>query len=141
MSTFTLIFDPGIEPSETGAAITATTYPGYSDPTNYNVSNYVKEFINNTELSTFTLHRRFSDGEPWIATSSLDGFEDFAGGSKRTESAADEDGANSPMGASGNEAFTAFHILIYGDMYIYVEKVYTVQCHEIINLLREMTKR
>lgn len=37
MSTFTLIFDPGIEPSETGAVITATTYPGYSDPTNYNV--------------------------------------------------------------------------------------------------------
>ena len=80
--------------------------------------------------------KRFSDGEPWIATSSLDGFEDFAGGSKRT----DED-ANSPMGASGNGAFTAFHTLIYGDMYIYVEKVYTVQCHEIINLLREMTKR
>ena len=37
MSTYTSIFDPGIEPSETGAIITVTTYPGLSDPTNYNV--------------------------------------------------------------------------------------------------------
>ncbi len=37
MSTYTAILDLVINPSENGAVITAETYPGLSDPTNYNV--------------------------------------------------------------------------------------------------------
>jgi hypothetical protein len=37
MSTYTAILDLVIDSSETGAVITATTYPGLTDPTNYNV--------------------------------------------------------------------------------------------------------
>jgi hypothetical protein len=37
MSTYTAIIDLVVEASETGAVITAATYPGLSNPTNYNV--------------------------------------------------------------------------------------------------------
>jgi len=43
MSTYTAILDLVINPSENGAVITAETYPGLSDPTNYNVL-IIREF-------------------------------------------------------------------------------------------------
>jgi len=43
MSTYTAILDLAIEASETGAVITAATYPGLTDPTNYNVI-IIREF-------------------------------------------------------------------------------------------------
>lgn len=43
MSTYTAILDLVIDASENGAIITAETYPGLSDPTNYNVI-IIREF-------------------------------------------------------------------------------------------------
>ena len=53
MSTYTAILDLVVEPSETGAVITATTYPGLTDPTNYNV--IINEILDSgqTEVQNF----------------------------------------------------------------------------------------
>lgn len=53
MSTYTAILDLVVDSSETGAIITATTYPGLTDPTNYNV--IINEILDNgqTEVQNF----------------------------------------------------------------------------------------
>lgn len=53
MSTYTAILDLVVEASENSATITATTYPGLSDPTNYNVI-IIREFDQyQTEVQNF----------------------------------------------------------------------------------------
>ena len=53
MSTYTAILDLVVDSSETGAVITATTYPGLTDPTNYNV--IINEILDSgqTEVQNF----------------------------------------------------------------------------------------
>jgi hypothetical protein len=53
MSTYTAILDLVVDSSETGAIITATTYPGLTDPTNYNI--IINEILDNgqTEVQNF----------------------------------------------------------------------------------------
>lgn len=55
MSTYTAILDLVVEPSETGAVITATTYPGLTDPTNYNV--IINEILDSGQIEVQNFNR------------------------------------------------------------------------------------